>query len=60
MKNVLLYGGGTQSTGLLLMMCDGKIKGYEKPDMTIFSDTFSEPEFVNEYILKVSKYVLDK
>jgi hypothetical protein len=60
MKNVLLYGGGTQSTGLLLMLCDEFIKGYSKPDLVIFADTFSEPSFVNDYIKRVSKYVLDK
>ncbi len=57
MKNVLLYGGGTQSTGLLLMMCDGFIPEYSKPDLVIFSDTMAEPYFVNEYILKVKRYV---
>jgi len=60
MKNVLLYGGGTQSTGLLLMMLDGHIDGYSRPDMAVFSDTMSEPGFVNDYIKAVSDYVLNK
>jgi 3'-phosphoadenosine 5'-phosphosulfate sulfotransferase (PAPS reductase)/FAD synthetase len=55
MKNVLLYGAGTQSTGLLLMMLDGYID--IKPDLVIFSDTFSEPKFVYEYMNKVIDYV---
>jgi len=57
MKNVLLYGGGTQSTGLLLMSLDGLVP---KLDLAIFSDTFSEPGFVYEYMNKVSAYVLSK
>jgi hypothetical protein len=57
MIDVLLYGGGTQSTGLLLMLCDGHLKGYTKPDIVIFADTKSEPHFVDDYILKVSEYV---
>ena len=59
MKNVLLYGGGTQSTGLLLMSLEGMFP-YWKPDMAIFADTYSEPEFVMEYIFKVREYVLEK
>lgn len=58
MKNVLLYGAGTQSTGLLLMMLDGKID--IKLDMVIFSDTISEPDFVMDYLWRVVEYVLDK
>jgi len=58
MKNVLLYGGGTQSTGLLLMILDGVID--VKIDDAIYSDTFSEPKFVDNYILKVKDYVYKK
>ena len=56
MKNVLLYGAGTQSTGLLLMMLD---KG-QRPDLVIFADTRSEPKFVMDYFWKVTEYVLKK
>ena len=57
MKDVLLYGGGTQSTGLLLMMCDGFLEGYKKPDLVVFSDTGGEPGFVYDYVRKVVSYV---
>lgn len=59
MKDVLLYGAGTQSTGLLLMMCDG-YNGMAKPDMVIFSDTGAEPDFIIDYMRKVSAYVNHK
>jgi len=58
MRNVLLYGGGTQSTGLLLMCLDGEIK-YDL-DLTVFADTVNEPIFVYTYIQKVMDYVKEK
>lgn len=57
MKNVLLYGGGTQSTGLLLMALDGL---FVVPDLTIFADTYSEPYFVYDYIRLVREYIENK
>ena len=60
MKNVLLYGAGTQSTGLLLMLLDGKFGSEEKPDLVIFADTHAEPGFVIDYFWKVTKYVLNR
>jgi len=57
MKEILLYGGGTQSTGLLLMALDGLFK---KPDMVIFSDTMGEPQFVYDYIKRVNIYIIEK
>ena len=57
LKNVLLYGAGTQSTGLLLMALDGNLA---VPDLTIFADTHSEPAFVYKYLKKVGKYVKEK
>ena len=56
MKNVLLFGAGTQSAGLLLMALDGY---FPVPDLTIFADTHSEPEFVYTYFRQFKKYVKD-
>jgi len=56
LKTVLNYGGGTQSTGLLLMLLD---EG-NPPDLTIFADTGAEPYFVYDYIELVREYVKTK
>lgn len=51
--NVLSWGGGTQSTALMLMMLEQK-----KPlDYIIFADTKNESEMVYSQIFKIQKYV---
>ena len=57
MKNVLLFGAGTQSTGLLLMALDGV---FPVPDLTIFADTGGEPQFVYDYFKKARAYIKGK
>ena len=58
MNNVLLYGGGTQSTGLLLMCLEGRLS--YKLDYAIFADPGGEPDHVIDYIHRVDKYVKKK
>jgi len=55
---VLSWGGGTQSTALLLMALKGEYN-IPKPDYIILSDTGDENEMVYAQIFKVSKYVKD-
>lgn len=57
--HVLSYGGGTQSTALLLLSLEGKINGVI-PDFIIFSDTGWEPQYVYDWVLKINKYIKDK
>ena len=56
--NVLMYGAGTQSTGLLLMALNGDLG--EKPDFAIFADTGGEPMHVIEYKDYFAEYVYDE
>jgi len=49
MKNIVSYGGGTQSTALILMALNGDY-GLQRPDFGVYADTGSEPEFINEYV----------
>jgi len=55
MKNVVSYGGGTQSTALILMALNGEY-GLERPDFAVFADTGGEPEFINEYVKYFKDY----
>ncbi|OFC94624.1 hypothetical protein BTGOE4_10140 [Bacillus thuringiensis] len=57
--HVLSYGGGTQSTALLLLALEGKINGII-PDYIIFSDTGWEPKHVYEWVQKVNEYIKEK
>lgn len=57
--HVLSYGGGTQSTALLLMALKGEIKGVI-PDYIIFSDTGWEPDHVYKWIDKVNDHIKEK
>lgn len=57
--HVLSYGGGTQSTALLLMALKGEINGVV-PDYIIFSDTGWEPKSIYEWIDKVNNYIKKK
>src|SRR5690554_2466919 len=57
--HVLSYGGGTQSTAMLLMALKGEINGVI-PDYIIFSDTGWEPKSIYQWIEKVNKYIKEK
>jgi len=54
--NVLSYGGGTQSTAMLILIKMGYIT---KPDIVIHSDTGSELPETIEFIQVAKKYVED-
>jgi hypothetical protein len=59
--NVISWGGGTQSTALLLMALKGEIEDYDgkplDPDYIIFADTGDESEMVYSQVFKVIDYV---
>jgi hypothetical protein len=61
--NVLSWGGGTQSTALMLKMLDKEIKDETGkiiiPHYIIFSDTGDESSMTYAQIYKVQKYVKD-
>lgn len=50
MKNIISYGGGTQSTALILMALEG-MYDLTRPDFAVYADTGGEPEFINEYVI---------
>lgn len=54
--HVLSYGGGTQSTALLLMALKGEINGII-PDFIIFADTGWEPQSIYDWIEKVNDHI---
>jgi len=54
--HVLSYGGGTQSTAMLLMALKGEINGVI-PDYIIFADTGWEPKRVYDWVDKVNTYI---
>lgn len=58
-KNIVSYGGGTQSTALIIMALEGDYN-LTRPDFAVYSDTGAEPEFVNEYIRYFIAYVKEK
>lgn len=58
MNNVLSFGAGTQSTGLLLMYLNKVID--EPLDLILFADTGSEPYFVYEYLDYFNSYIKKK
>lgn len=58
MKNIVSYGGGTQSTALILMALNGEY-GLPRPDFGVYADTGGEPEFINEYVRYFIKLVKD-
>lgn len=62
--HVLSWGGGTQSTALMLKMLDDKVFDEHgvliKPDYIIFADTGDENQLVMNQVYKVIKYVEDK
>lgn len=57
--HVLSYGGGTQSTALLLMALKGEINCVI-PDYIIFSDTGWEPKSIYEWVDKVNAHIKEK
>ncbi|MCT6926346.1 phosphoadenosine phosphosulfate reductase family protein [Metasolibacillus sp.] len=57
--HVLSFGGGTQSTALLLMALKGEINGVI-PDYIIFSDTGWEPSNIYKWVDKVNGYIKQK
>lgn len=54
--HVLSYGGGTQSTALLLKALEGEVNGVI-PDYIIFSDTGWEPKNIYKWIRKINNYI---
>jgi hypothetical protein len=59
MKNIVSYGGGTQSTALILMALEGDYN-LPRPDFAVYADTGGEPEFINEYVRYFVNYVKRK
>lgn len=57
-KNIVSYGGGTQSTAMILMALNGDY-GLSRPDFGVYADTGGEPEFINEYVKYFIKLVKD-
>lgn len=47
---ILSLGGGIQSTALALLLDEGRLDGYRKPDCAIFADTQAEPEWVYQTV----------
>ena len=57
--HVLSYGGGTQSTAMLLMALKGEINGVV-PDYIIFSDTGWEPKSIYDWVYKVNDHIKER
>lgn len=57
--HVISYGGGTQSTALLLMALKGEINGII-PDHIIFADTGWEGKATYEWINKVNNHIIER
>lgn len=57
--HILSYGGGTQSTAMLIMALKGEINGVI-PDYIIFSDTGWEPKSIHNWVKKVNDYIKEK
>ena len=58
MKEIVSYGGGTQSTAMILMALNGDY-GLSRPDFGVYADTGGEPEFINEYVRYFIELVKD-
>lgn len=54
--HVLSYGGGTQSTALLIKALKGEVSGVI-PDYIIMSDTGNEPQYVDDQVARVNEYI---
>lgn len=59
MYEIVSYGGGTQSTALIIMALEGKFN-LKRPDFAIYADTGGEPEFINRYVDYFIGYVKEK
>lgn len=59
MKEIISYGGGTQSSALIIMALEGDYN-LPRPDFAVYADTGAEPEFVNEYVRYFINYVKNK
>jgi len=59
MRNVVSYGGGTQSTAMILMALNGEY-GLERPDFGVWADVGAEPEFIYDYVYYFIDYVKKK
>ena len=59
MKNIVSYGGGTQSTAMILMALEGEYN-LDRPDFGVYCDTGAEPEFINSYVDYFIEYVKGK
>jgi hypothetical protein len=59
MKNIVSYGGGTQSTAMILMALECEYN-LPRPDFGVYADTGGEPEFINEYVRYFIDYVKQK
>jgi hypothetical protein len=61
--NVLSWGGGTQSTALMIKMLKGEVldenKNPVKLDYIMFADTKNESEMIYAQIYKIEKYIKD-
>jgi len=55
-KNIVSYGGGTQSTAMILMALNGEFD-LVRPDFGVYADTGCEPEFINKYVRYFIKLV---
>lgn len=67
MKEIISYGGGTQSTAMILMGLKGKFDiklddGIEniRPDFAVFADTGGEPQFIYDYVQYFVEYCKDR
>ena len=47
--DIISYGGGTQSTAMILMALNG-YKGLPRPDFGVFADVGGEPQFILDYV----------
>jgi len=58
MKNVVSYGGGTQSTAMILMALNGEFE--YMPDFGVWADTGAEPQYIYDYVYYFIDYVKEK
>jgi len=59
MKEIISYGGGTQSTAMVLMGLEG-MYDLPRPDFAVFADTGGEPQFIYDYVEYFKAYCKDK
>jgi len=59
MKEIISYGGGTQSTAMILMALNGEFN-LPKPDFAVWADTGAEPQFINDYVQYFTNYCKQK